>query len=362
VSEVIHSNVRNYPLNCWYVAATSAELGTELIARRLLGQSVVLCRHSNSSVVALANRCPHRGAPLSRGRLVDDQVVCGYHGFTFASDGACVNVPSQEHVPPGSRVRAFPIREEPPFVWIWPGDAAKSTLIDPPQLPWLRDHDGWRAAGGTEHVAANYLLLHDNALDLTHLPHVHREASPPGYLTPAPPLEIELTETSVRYSRTFPAAPLVDWQTFGTGLDRGQSRALREWGTFVSPALIVAHLDILAEDDSPEAANYESVFVRALTPESATATHVFWRVARNYALADGTVGERLAAMQHKWMVEDKVLIEEIQAQPATSWPQMDVSADMASTRARQIVEKLLAEERGRAVLRPGFGHLPPLTG
>ena len=148
--EATNTNTRNYPMNCWYVAATSAELGPELLARQLLGHSVVLYRQSTGSAVALVNRCPHRGAPLSRGQLVDDQVVCGYHGFTFAADGACINVPSQEHVPPGSRVQAFPIREEPPFVWIWPGDPAKSTLIDAPRLPWLRDHDSWGSAGGIE--------------------------------------------------------------------------------------------------------------------------------------------------------------------------------------------------------------------
>src|SRR5919202_3997609 len=112
---------RNYPLNCWYVAATSEELGPRLLSRRLLGQPVVMYRQSDGRAVALADRCPHRAYPLSRGTLVDDTVVCGYHGFTFSGTGECLRVPSQPHVPYGSRARIYPVREEPPFLWIWPG-------------------------------------------------------------------------------------------------------------------------------------------------------------------------------------------------------------------------------------------------
>jgi phenylpropionate dioxygenase-like ring-hydroxylating dioxygenase large terminal subunit len=269
VTDLVESAAPNYPMNCWYVAATSDELGPQFTSRRLLGQPVLLYRQSSGDVVALLDRCPHRSLPLSRGQLVDDQVECGYHGFVFASTGECVRVPSQEHLPHGSRVRAFPVREEPPFVWIWPGDPAKSTLVNPPRLPWLRDQ-GWSAVGGTAHVAANYMLLHDNALDLTHFPFVHGEASPYGYLGVPPPLEIEVMETSVSYFRTFPPAPLVDWQAKATGLPRDRPFVQRESGTFVSPAMHVDHMDVLTPqgDRGPDA--YEKVFIRAFTPEAPT--------------------------------------------------------------------------------------------
>ena len=62
-------------------------------------------------------------------------------------------------------------------------------------------------------VAAGYQLLHENALDRTHFAYVHPDTSPRGYLEGPPPLEIEVTETSVSYARTFPAAPIATWQS-----------------------------------------------------------------------------------------------------------------------------------------------------
>jgi len=127
----------NYPRNCWYVAATSDEVGRGLLARTVLGQPVVLYRLASGAVTALEDRCPHRSLPLSYGSLAGDEVVCGYHGMAFAADGRCVRVPSQEHVPYGARATSYAVREEPPFVWIWPGDPGRAELTDPPALPWL---------------------------------------------------------------------------------------------------------------------------------------------------------------------------------------------------------------------------------
>jgi vanillate O-demethylase monooxygenase subunit len=71
----------NYPFNHWWVAATSEELSTDRItSRRLLGRHVAMYRLGDGSVVALRDRCPHRGTPLSRGTLKDDVLTCAYHG------------------------------------------------------------------------------------------------------------------------------------------------------------------------------------------------------------------------------------------------------------------------------------------
>jgi phenylpropionate dioxygenase-like ring-hydroxylating dioxygenase large terminal subunit len=112
----------NYPFNCWYVAATSDEVGRDLLARRLLGTEVVLYRAGSGDVVAMEDRCVHRAYPLSAGRLDGDRLVCGLHGFVYDPDGTCVDVPSQENVPHGACVRTYRVHEQPPFVWIWLGE------------------------------------------------------------------------------------------------------------------------------------------------------------------------------------------------------------------------------------------------
>jgi len=347
---------RNYPLNCWYVAATSDEVGRKLLGRRLLGEDVLLYRQEAGMVVALEDRCVHRSMPLSLGYLVGDQVVCGYHGFTYAPSGECVRVPSQTNVPYGACVRAFPVREETPFVWIWLGDPARSAASPPPGLPWLRD-EGWTTFGGALHVDASYLLLHDNALDLTHFPFVHPEMSPLGYRQLPPPLGVEVTELSVSYRRIFPPVRLADWQVRATGLSPDQEYEQRESGTFVLPGLHIDHMDIVVPAaDGTSGQVYEKVYIRAFTPEGLASTHVFWQVARNFATDDVAVTEHLRDVHEQTLMEDKPVLETIQTHERDRWrePNVTVNADIATIKARQIVETMLARERGVAAIRPAF--------
>ena len=99
----------NYPLDCWYVAATSDEVGFGLFGRKLLDRPVVLYRLESGEVVALEDRCAHRGYPLSKGRLDGVLLVCGYHGLRYDTACVCVGVPSQPNVPYGVCVRAYPV-------------------------------------------------------------------------------------------------------------------------------------------------------------------------------------------------------------------------------------------------------------
>jgi len=339
----------NYPLNCWYVIATSEEVGRSLLARQALGRRLLLFRQGDGQPAVLDDRCAHRAAPLSMGTLDGDQVVCGYHGFTFAADGRCVRVPSQRHVPYGAAVRSYPVRERPPFVWVWPGNPALSRGTEPPDLPALRE-SGWTILGGSLEMAVNYMLLHDNALDRTHFPYVHPHRIHRGYVEDPPPLEIEVAETTVSYSRTFSPAPLAAWQHEATGLPPDRAYIQRETGTFVSPALHVDEMDIIGPE--PERRVFRGVFMRAYTPVDAGRTLIIWRAARNYAHDDESVTGRLREVYEGTMAEDQPLLEAIQATTGgAAGYRVSAAADAAAIRAYQIVEALLAEERGRTFTR-----------
>ena len=208
----------NYPFNCWYVAATSDELGQELLPRRLLDKPVLLYRRDSGEVVAMEDRCIHRAYPLSAGRRDGDRVVCGYHGFSYEPDGCLVDVPSQENVPPGARVRTYPVHEQSPFVWIWLGDPGVAALRPPPRVPWYADGTGWGSTTEVLRVEANYLLLHEHYLDLTDVFVMHPEVVPPD-IEVLPQLdEVEVSERSVSYSRTTPPSRLAPWEAEITGL------------------------------------------------------------------------------------------------------------------------------------------------
>jgi phenylpropionate dioxygenase-like ring-hydroxylating dioxygenase large terminal subunit len=334
-----------YPLDCWYLAATSAEVAAELSSRRLVGRQVLLYRKGDGGVVALDDRCAHRALPLSMGRLVDDRVVCRYHGFAYDGTGACVSVPSQEHVPYSANVPSHPVREEGGLVWIWPGDPRRARTAEPPRAPWLAD-PAWSVLGGTRVVAAGYMLLHENALDRTHFAFVHPDTSHRGYLEGPPPLEIEVTETSVSYARTFPAAPLAAWQSAATGLPPDTTCVQYESGVFVSPALHVDHMRIEADG-----AVFRTAFVRAFTPVDPGATRVHWWVARDYALGDRLVDETLRRVHERTMDEDEPLLEAIQTTVDRDGAprQVNAAADAAAVRAHQIVRRLIDEERPRGL-------------
>lgn len=107
-------------LDCWYFAATSAELKPGAQFRRMiLGEPVLLGRTAAGEAFAIRDVCPHRAVPLSAGRQVDTggeaTVQCPYHGWRFGTDGVCRHMPSlvegQPYDPARIRVRRYPIHE-----------------------------------------------------------------------------------------------------------------------------------------------------------------------------------------------------------------------------------------------------------
>ena len=161
--------LRNY----WYVAATDAEIGRKPLARTILGEPIVFFRTEAGAPVAMEDRCAHRHLPLSMGKLVGDELQCHYHGLRFGTDGRCTRIPGQEQIPRGAKVKTYPVAERYHWIWIWMGDPA---LADPAAITdfhWLDDPNHWGAKSSYLHVEANWQLVVDNLLDLTHLAFVH---------------------------------------------------------------------------------------------------------------------------------------------------------------------------------------------
>ena len=71
--------------NTWYVAAWSGEVGSQCLARRILGEPLMLYRTSAGQPVALLDRCPHSLLPLSNGTLQNDTIECAINGTVVAS-------------------------------------------------------------------------------------------------------------------------------------------------------------------------------------------------------------------------------------------------------------------------------------
>ena len=99
-----------YPRKCWYVAATVDEVTGAPLARRILGADVVLWRAGSGEIAAFENRCAHRAFPLSHSLIDGDQLVCGYHGCTYDTEGRCTAYPVAGTGPDGDASAGVPDR------------------------------------------------------------------------------------------------------------------------------------------------------------------------------------------------------------------------------------------------------------
>lgn len=158
--------------NLWYVAAWSHELtpGAPL-GRVIIGEPVVLYRRADGSAVALEDRCAHRFAPLSLGRVEGDDLRCKYHGLRFGCDGVCKEMPGRAQ-PPRLAVRAFPVVERWSWLWVWMGEPARADAARIPEAFGL-DDPRWMMRADVMDYEANYELLNDNLCDLSHLDFAH---------------------------------------------------------------------------------------------------------------------------------------------------------------------------------------------
>ncbi|AZE48375.1 Vanillate O-demethylase oxygenase subunit [Pseudomonas chlororaphis] len=164
----------NFIRNAWYAACQSQQVRSgEMFHRVLLEEPVVFYRKQDGSLVALRDRCPHRFVPLHLGKLQGDEIECGYHGLRFDCTGSCVSNPHGDNkTQESARVQSYSAHDRYGLVWIWMGDAP----ADSTRIPHYGLHDAdsnYQVVSGYLHVGANYLLMADNLLDLSHLMYLH---------------------------------------------------------------------------------------------------------------------------------------------------------------------------------------------
>lgn len=334
---------RTAPTDCWYALVPSDTLGRELVALRALGRAVVLFRTRDGRVAALEDRCAHRAYPLSAGALVDDAVRCGLCGFTYDADGQCVQVPTQTRVPFGASVDSFPTQEHAGLVWAWFGDPGRARLHRLPDLPWLVD-EGWATVSGQTEVSAGYLLLHENFADVTQVPFVAPEVSPLVLGAEPPSLDVVVTETTVTLHRAYPAAPLPWWQAqlLGVGVDALYTTTQEAF--FLSPAAWVDHWDVTPAETGGVAARLR--FTQLVTPVGPGRSRVRWAVSRDFAVDDSAAAAAVTAVFEDYYRRVMTAMELAQATVDLDGPgpEVNVSADVAALKVRDIVTLMLAEQ------------------
>jgi phenylpropionate dioxygenase-like ring-hydroxylating dioxygenase large terminal subunit len=161
--------------NFWYAVEFGTAVTTKPKQVTLMGQHYVLYRDTNCQVVALDDRCAHRGAALSGGWVEEGCLRCPYHGWSYQPDGACVQIPAnQADVPISKRaqVGTYPVQEKYGFVWIFVGDLPEPERPPIPPFPEFGD-PAWRQVQGEYVWKAHYTRVIESGLDTSHAPFVH---------------------------------------------------------------------------------------------------------------------------------------------------------------------------------------------
>lgn len=340
-----------FPKNTWYVAATSEELTDKPLGRKICNEPMVFFRNENEQVAALEDFCPHRGAPLSLGRICAGKLVCGYHGLEMGCDGKTVAMPGQRvrGFPP---IRSFPVRELYGFIWVWPGDplAADEKLI---AQPIWHDKPQWAYAGGMFHIACDYRLMIDNLMDLTHETYVHADSIGQKEIDEAPcktSVEGDHVATA-RFMNSIQAPPF--WKMALRGSELADHVLVDRWQIcrFSPPSQVMIEVGVAHAGqggyDAPDESKVYGVVVDYLTPETDTSMWYFWGMARKFKPNDAAMTDAIRNGQHKIFSEDLEMLEQ-QQRNLLRHPNrklLMLNIDAGGVQARKVIDRLIAQEQ-----------------
>ena len=339
-----------FPKNAWYVACTPDEIDAGPLGRKICGESIAFYRGDEKRVAALEDFCPHRGAPLSLGRVCEGKLVCGYHGLSMGCDGKTVSMPGQR-VRGFPAIRTFPVEERYGFVWVWPGDAALADKALIPHQEWF-DNDAWAFGGGLFHIACDSRLMIDNLMDLTHETYVHSNSIGQKEIDEVP-CKTQVDGNQVvtsRFMENIEAPPFWKMALRGNGL--ADDVAVDRWQIcrFTPPASVmievgVAHAGHGGYNASAEHKVY-SVVVDFMTPETDTSIHYFWGMARKFKPEDQALTDSIREGQGKIFSEDLQMLE-LQQRNLLDHPEralLMLNIDAGGVQSRKILDRMMAAE------------------
>ena len=353
-----------FPKNAWYVAAYPHEIEGKPLGRKICGESMVFYRGAEGQVAALEDFCPHRGAPLSLGRVVEGKLVCGYHGLEMGCDGKTIAMPGQRvrGFPP---IKAYPVVERHGFLWVWPGDPALADDSKIHDLQWARDPQ-WTFGGGLFHVKCDYRLMIDNLMDLTHETYVHAGSIGQKEIDEAPPkttAEGDQVITS-RFMHNIMAPPF--WRLALRGNHLADDVPVDRWQIcrFTPPSHVmidvgVAHAGHGGFDADPSV-KVASVVVDFITPETETTHWYFWGMARSFQPGNDELTATIREGQQKIFSEDLEMLESQQRNLSAHPEQalLKLNIDAGGVQSRRVIERLVALEQQPGSVAPAGSAAP----
>lgn len=160
--------------NQWYAIMETKEVGKKPVGVTRMNEKLVLWRDANGKLKCIFDKCCHRGASLSFGRVKDGNIQCPFHGFTYNELGKVTNIPANgkaSKVPDRFKVNAYKVKEAYGFIWLWYSQKQNEPI---PEIPFFEDlREGFYYKTFSEVWNVHYTRAIENQLDVVHLPFVH---------------------------------------------------------------------------------------------------------------------------------------------------------------------------------------------
>lgn len=336
--------------NTWYVACQAEEITDKPLGRKICNESMVFYKNAEGKVSAVQDFCPHRGAPLSLGRVCNGQLVCGYHGLVMGCDGHTISMPGHQ-VRNFEPVKSYAVIERYGFVWVWPGDQTKVDASKMPVFEWF-DNPQWAYGGGLYHIACDYRLMIDNLMDLTHETYVHSSSIGQQEIDETPSRTITEGDRVItsRFMEGIKAPPF--WQMAMRANDLDDQATVDRWQIckFTPPSHVLIEVGVALAgkggyNADPKDKAY-SVVVDFITPETDTSIHYFWGMVRQFKPEDKALTAMIREGQGKIFSEDLAMLEQQQknllANPERKLKVLSI--DAGGVMSRRVIDRLLAEE------------------
>lgn len=333
-----------YLHEAWYQFGWAEEvLPKQHLVRKILDETIFLWRSEGGHLAAVINRCPHRFAPFSEGHIKGESIACGYHGATFGADGRCVHNPHGP-APASLKVRAFPVVERHRAIWIWMGAEQNANPDLIPDLSFIDETPLTETVIASIPTKANYQLIIDNILDLSHIDYLHPQT-----------LGKMMTGAKARY---YQKGDVVYGEWIATNAETPLAyRAMVPYGNcdlhirlkYIMPGCLILENTVVPTGTEPSFKDLRTT-MHNMTPETQTTSHYFVSSVRRFKKEDTAVTEQIKkALLAAFIDEDKPLLEKQQTAMGTpdfySLKPVLLKIDTAAVLARRVLDEKI---RGQA--------------
>ena len=278
----------------WHPVALSSDVKEGPVGVQLLGEDLVLWRDAEGVAKAFVDRCPHRGARFSLGRVNEGNLECPYHGWQFSTTGQCVKVPAVPGFtpPPQHCVKSFGVQEAYGLIWVQL-EAADVAL---PVFEAEGDERLRKVNCGPYDVQASAPRIIENFLDMSHFGFVHEGWLGSRDTTEMAPYNVETTATGVKATNCKAVQPISNLHS---------TKPAEVHYTYEVTAPYTALLTKIPEDGTTKDGWREAIglFICPMTP---TTSRVWFRLAvADFESAD----DKLQAFQHTIFTQDQPVLE-----------------------------------------------------